>query len=82
MPVLVSSEIGRLREVIIPTPAPERLLVNLDTRDDFVYDDIIDAELAKRKHRRSLASLERFARVHHVRDLLLDVAAIRKLESR
>ena len=73
MPVHVSSEIGRLRAVIVHTPGPELLAVTPDTREDYLYDDIIDLEQAQREHRRLVAILERFATVHQVRDLLAEV---------
>ncbi|MFN8581951.1 MAG: arginine deiminase family protein [Gemmatimonadaceae bacterium] len=73
MPVNVGSEIGRLRRVIVHTPGVELLAVTPDTREDYLYDDIIDVEAARREHRRFVAILERFAQVHEVRDLLLDV---------
>ncbi|HEY9450303.1 MAG TPA: arginine deiminase family protein [Gemmatimonadaceae bacterium] len=43
-------------------------------RADYLYDDIIDVEIAQREHRRFVAILERFARVHYVSDLLAEVA--------
>lgn len=73
MPVSVTSEIGALRDVIVHTPGPELLAVTPDTREDFLYDDIIDLQSARREHRRFVAILERFTRVHQVRDLLADV---------
>jgi arginine deiminase len=75
MSVHVTSEIGRLRSVLVHSPGPELLAVTPSTREDYLYDDIIDAEVALREHRRFVAILERFARVHHVRDLLADVVA-------
>ena len=75
MPVHISSEIGRLRSVLVHTPGPELLAVTPATRDDYLYDDIIDVEAAQREHRRFVAILERFATVHFVRDLLAQVAA-------
>ncbi len=73
MTVHVDSEIGRLRSVLVHTPGPELLAVTPSTREDFLYDDIIDGELAQREHRRFVAILERFTQVHFVRDLLADV---------
>ena len=75
MPVRVTSEIGRLRSVLVHTPGPELLAVTPATRDDYLYDDIIDVDAAQREHRRFVAILERFATVHFVRDLLAEVAA-------
>ncbi|MGH7719475.1 MAG: arginine deiminase family protein [Gemmatimonadaceae bacterium] len=76
MPVHVTSEIGRLREVIVHTPGPELLAVTPSTREDYLYDDIIDVESARQEHRRFVAVLERFAKVHFVRDLLAEVALV------
>jgi arginine deiminase len=73
MPVNVSSEIGRLRKVIVHSPGPELLAVTPHTREDYLYDDIIDLEIAAREHQRFVAILERFATVHQVRDLLTEV---------
>src|SRR5262249_32852995 len=75
MPVHVSSEIGRLREVIVHSPGPELLAVTPSNRADYLYDDIIEAEAAQREHRRFLAILERFTKVHQVRSLLSDILA-------
>jgi arginine deiminase len=73
MPVNVCSEIGRMRTVLVHTPGAELLAVTPATREDFLYDDIIDVDIAQREHRRFVAIVERFARVHHVRDLLTEV---------
>ena len=74
MPVQVTSEIGRLRSVIVHTPGDELLAVTPATKEDFLYDDIIDLETAQREHQRFVAIVERFAKVYQVRDLLCDVA--------
>ncbi|HZO18146.1 MAG TPA: arginine deiminase family protein, partial [Gemmatimonadaceae bacterium] len=82
MTVHVTSEIGRLRSVLVHTPGPELLAVTPSTREDYLYDDIIDVEIAEREHRRFVAILERFANVFYVRDLLADVVqsdAVRQL---
>ncbi len=73
MPVSVSSEIGRLRTVIVHTPGAELLGVTPSTREDYLYDDLPDAELARQEHRRFTAVLERFCQVLEVRDLLAQV---------
>ena len=73
MTVSVSSEIGQLRSVLVHTPGSELLAVTPSTREDYLYDDIIDVEVAQREHRRFVAVLERFATVHFVRPLLADV---------
>ena len=70
MPVQISSEIGTLHEVLVHTPGPELLAVTPSTRDDFLYDDIIDLDIARREHGRFTDVLRRFCTVHEVRDLL------------
>jgi arginine deiminase len=75
MSVHVSSEIGRLRSVVVHSPGPELCAVTPTNRAEFLYDDIIDSDSAQREHRRFLAILERFAKVYQVRDLLADVLA-------
>jgi arginine deiminase len=74
--VRVSSEIGPLRSVICHTPGPELLAVTPSTKEDFLYDDIIDLEAATREHNRFKAILSRFSEVYEVRDLLSEVLAI------
>ncbi len=73
MPVRVTSEIGSLEAVLVHTPGPELLAVTPANRADYLYDDIIDVEIAQREHRRFVAILERFAEVHFVSDLLAEV---------
>jgi arginine deiminase len=73
MAVTVSSEIGRLREVLVHPPGAELLAVTPATRVDYLYDDIIDLPRAVGEHARFVAVLERFARVHKVSDLLAEV---------
>ena len=69
----VSSEIGRLREVIVHPPGAELLAVTPATRADYLYDDIIDLPRAVSEHARFVAVLERFATVYKVADLLSEV---------
>lgn len=74
MPCLhVSSEIGQLQAVLVHTPGPELQAVTPGTREDYLYDDIIDLETAQREHRQLVAVLSRFARVYQVRKLLAEV---------
>jgi arginine deiminase len=73
MAVHVTSEIGALRTVLVHSPGAELLAVTPSTRADFLYDDIVDADLALREHRRFVQVLERFCEVLHVRDLLAEV---------
>src|SRR5881409_1353965 len=72
--VHVTSEIGALRSVLVHTPGKELVAVTPGTREDYLYDDIIDLEIAQREHRRLVAVLERFAEVHEVRDAVAEIA--------
>jgi len=72
--VHVTSEIGALRSVLVHTPGKELVAVTPGTRQEYLYDDIIDLEIAQREHRRLVAVLERFAEVHEVRDSLVEIA--------
>jgi arginine deiminase len=73
--VHVTSEIGPLRAVLVHTPGPELLAVTPATRKAYLYDDIIDLELAQREHQRFVAVLARFAEVYEMRALLTELAA-------
>ena len=74
--VRVTSEIGSLRRVICHTPGPELLAVTPSTKEDFLYDDLLDLEEARREHKRFRAVLSRFAEVHEVADLIRDILEI------
>jgi arginine deiminase len=71
--VNVTSEIGPLRAVLVHTPGNELLAVTPGTREDYLYDDIINVEIARREHQRMVAVLQRFAEVLEVRQLLAEV---------
>src|SRR5258707_6295030 len=73
--VHVTSEIGPLRAVLVHTPGKELVAVTPENREDYLYDDIIDLELAQREHRRLVAVLERFAQGHEVRELFTQIVA-------
>jgi len=74
-PVHVTSEIGPLRAVLVHTPGRELVAVTPGNREDYLYDDIIDLDLAQREHGQLVAVLERFAEVYEVRDLLTELVA-------
>ena len=73
--VCVNSEIGALKSVLVHTPGNELLAVTPGTRADYLYDDIIELDIARREHQRMVAVLQRFAQVHEVQDLLREVVA-------
>jgi arginine deiminase len=75
MTVDVTSEIGQLHTVLVHTPGPELEAVTPGNREDYLYDDIIDLEIAQREHRQFVSVLRRFATVLQVRDLLAEILA-------
>ncbi|HEX8830401.1 MAG TPA: arginine deiminase family protein, partial [Longimicrobium sp.] len=77
--VRVTSEIGALRTVICHTPGAELLAVTPSNREQFLYDDIIDLDQARREHQRFRAILSRFSDVLDVRDLLADIVDEREV---
>ncbi|MEK6768950.1 MAG: arginine deiminase family protein [Gemmatimonadota bacterium] len=78
----VTSEIGSLRSVLVHTPGNELLGVTPGTREDYLYDDVIDLENARREHRHLVAVLERFAEVVQVRDALAEIFAKTEVRDR
>ncbi len=74
--VHITSEIGRLRKVLVHHPGRELLAVTPSTREDYLYDDLIDLEGAREEHRRFTSILRRFADVLELRDLLRETLAI------
>ena len=73
MSVHVTSEIEALQSVLVHTPGRELEAVTPGNRADYLYDDIIDLEIAQREHRQFVSVLKRFARVLQVRDLLTEI---------
>lgn len=61
--------------MLVHSPGPELLAVTPNTREDYLYDDIIHLETARQEHQRFMAVVERFADVYHVRDLLTETVA-------
>ncbi len=79
MAVRVTTEIGSLRSVLVHTPGAELLGVTPGTREDYLYDDIIDLDQAQRQHRRLVAVLKRFAEVVEVRAALEQIVGKREV---
>jgi arginine deiminase len=82
MPVQVDSEIGALRSVLVHTPGAELRGVTPGTREDYLYDDIIDVEFARKEHRHLVAVLERFCEVIQVKDALAEILSVREVRDR
>jgi arginine deiminase len=80
--VHVTSEIGPLRAVLMHTPGAELLAVTPGTREDYLYDDVIDLEQARREHRQLVAVLRHFAEVLEARTALADVLRLKEVRER
>lgn len=74
--IRVTSEIGRLRSVVCHGPGPELATVTPGNREDYLFDDILDLELARREHHVFTSILSRFTTVLEVTDLLREALAI------
>jgi arginine deiminase len=74
--VRVTSEVGRLRAVACHRPGPELATVTPGNRADYLFDDILDLELARKEHGVFTSVLERFTDVLYVEDLLSEALAI------
>ncbi len=81
-PIHVTSEIGALRSVLVHTPGNELRGVTPGTREDYLYDDVIDLEHARKEHRHLVAVLERFTEVLQVRDALVEIFAKTEVRDR
>jgi arginine deiminase len=75
-PIGITSEVGRLRRVICHSPGPELTVVTPSNRFDYLFDDILDLEIARREHSRFVTILSRFAEVLEVSELLTEVLEI------
>ena len=64
--VQICSEIGSLRSVLVHEPGNEVLAVTPGTRKDFLYEDIIELDIARSEHRTMVAVLERLPVLMHV----------------
>lgn len=74
--IRVTSEVGRLRKVVCHAPGPELATVTPGNRVDYLFDDILDLELARREHDTFTAILSRFTDVLEVTDLLRDALRV------
>ncbi len=74
--VRVTSEVGRLRAVVCHVPGRELATVTPANRADYLFDDILDLELARREHAVFTSVLSRFTEVLEVSDLLRETLAV------
>lgn len=72
MAVAVTSEVGRLRRVLVHSPGAELLAVTPQTRATYLYDDIVDPIGALAEHRQFVAVLQRCCEVLSTTALLTE----------
>jgi arginine deiminase len=73
--VHVTSEIGPLRAVLVHSPGRELFAVTPANREAYLFDDVINLELAQREHRSMSDVLARYADVFEVLTLVTEIAA-------
>ncbi len=79
--VSIDSEIGPLERVVVHTPGNELRGVTPGNREAYLYDDIVDLNLARAEHGTFVRVLERFADVQTVAGLLKEALAIPEARS-
>jgi arginine deiminase len=72
----VNSEIGRLKAVITHTPGPEVENMSPIHTERSLYSDILNLTVASKEYNQFHAILERFAKTHEVKDLLIDILQV------
>ncbi|MFC4054899.1 arginine deiminase [Actinomadura syzygii] len=69
----VSSEVGRLRQVLLHRPGLELLRLTPDNKDDLLFDEVLWAKRARQEHDVFADALrERGVQVHYLSDLLAE----------
>lgn len=76
MAVKVTSEVGKLRRVMVHPPGHELLAVTPETKRTYLYDDLIDQAAAADEHRCFTGVLRELCDVVEVRDLLAESLAV------
>lgn len=74
--VRVTSEVGRLRAVVCHAPGLELTTVTPANRADYLFDDILDLDSARREHATFTSILSRFTEVLEVSDLLRETLSV------
>ena len=71
----VSSEIGRLREVIIHQPGPEVEMMTPENAEKALYSDILNRKVAMNEYRQFEGVLNKYCTTYDVKDLLTEILA-------
>ena len=71
--ILVASEVGRLKAVLLHEPGQEIANMTPETAERALYSDILNLTVAQEEYRQFSAVLEKRAQVFYLRQLLADV---------
>ena len=71
--VNVSSEIGKLQHVLVHAPGPEIENMTPDDAHLYLFSDILNQQVAQKEYNYFKKTLQRFAKVHEISDLLADI---------
>jgi arginine deiminase len=83
LPLSITSEIGRLREVIVHRPGREIEMVSPDNFGRMLFDDILNLSAAQENHDLLVQVLKKCGvKIHYFQDLLVDVFHIIGQEER
>lgn len=73
--IYVTSEIGKLKKVIIHTPGPELEAMTPETAVELLYDDILNLPSARKEHEQLKGVLDKISETLEVESLLKDILA-------
>lgn len=71
--VNVCSEIGKLQHVLVHAPGPEIENMTPDDAHLYLFSDILNQQVAQKEYNYFKKTLQRFAKVHEISDLLADI---------
>ena len=79
--VNVSSEIGKLQHVLVHAPGPEIENMTPDDAHLYLFSDILNQQVAQKEYNYFKKTLQRFAKVHEISDLLADILTQENIKS-
>ena len=79
--VNVSSEIGKLQHVLVHAPGPEIENMTPDDAHLYLFSDILNQQVAQKEYNYFKKTLQCFAKVHEISDLLADILTQENIKS-
>ena len=79
--VNVSSEIGQLQHVLVHAPGPEIENMTPDDAHLYLFSDILNQQVAQKEYNYFKKTLQRFAKVNEISDLLADILTQENIKS-